>query len=75
MKYNTKRKQLVSELSELDMKLKFKNTHWNDEVKSAFNRTGSFCFESLVSTDQVISTNLRNEFASYLFKKQSKTTI
>lgn len=69
MKYNTKRKQLVRELQELDLKLKFKNTHWNDEVKVAFNRTGSFSFETLVSADQFISTNLRNEFAPHLIRK------
>lgn len=69
MKYNTKRKTLVRELSELDLKLKFKNTRWNDEVKAAFNRTGSFSFETLVSADQFISTNLRNEFATHLICK------
>ena len=69
MKYNTKRKTLVRELSELDLKLKFKNTRWNDEVKTAFNRTGSFSFETLVSADQFISTNLRNEFATHLVCK------
>lgn len=73
MKYNTKRKQLVDDLSELDMKLKFTSKSWNDEVSKAFNRTGSFSFETLVSTDQYISTTLRNEFAPYLLKKQSKT--
>jgi len=74
MKYNTKRKQLVDDLSELDFKLKFTSKQWNEEVNKAFNRTGSFCFEALVSKDQFISTTLRNEFAPYLLKKQSKTT-
>ena len=28
-----------------------KSTEWNQEVKAAFNNTGSFCFENLVYSD------------------------
>ncbi len=45
------KQQLITDLKSIDSKLKMKSTEWNQEVKAAFNSTGSFCFENLVHSD------------------------
>ena len=45
------KQQLINDLKSIDSKLKMKSTEWNQEVRAAFNNTGSFCFENLVYSD------------------------
>jgi hypothetical protein len=59
---STIRKQLILKLNGLDSKLKFTNSSWNDEVKSTFNNTGSFCFENLVYDNFNTAQSLYSKF-------------
>ena len=46
-----RREKLVSEIKNIDSRLKFGNSSWNDAIKSAFNSTGSFDFVNLAYKD------------------------
>lgn len=57
-----RREKLVSELKNIDSRLKFGNSSWNDAVKSAFNSTGSFDFVNLAYKDLDLVENLVMRF-------------
>ncbi len=42
------RKKLLEDLKSIDSRLKMSNLIWNDEVKAAFQDSGSFDFDNLV---------------------------
>ena len=46
-----RREKLISDLKNIDARLKFSNSAWNSAVKSAFNSTGSFDFLNLAHKD------------------------
>ena len=56
------RKKLIEDLHIIDNRLKFKNLLWDDEIKTAFNISGSFDFINLVSTSPKTSTELVERF-------------
>ena len=56
------RKKLIEDLHTIDNRLKLKNLSWNDEIKSAFNSSGSFDFINLVSVSPKISIELVEKF-------------
>jgi len=56
------RKKLIEDLHTIDNRLKLKNLSWNDEIKSAFNNSGSFDFINLVSTSPKRSVELVERF-------------
>ena len=56
------RKKLIEDLHTIDNRLKLKNLSWNDEIKSAFNHSGSFDFINLVNTSPKKSVELVERF-------------
>jgi hypothetical protein len=56
------RTKIVRDLNNIDCKLKFTNSHWNDRVKEAFNNTGSFSFEDLAYADLYTAKSLLYDF-------------
>lgn len=60
------KEQLVRDLTEIDNKLKFTNSLWNDTIKATFAETGSYCFEDMVRRAKNTSTNIVNQFKPLL---------
>jgi hypothetical protein len=56
------KQQMVETLRNLDSKLKYKSTAWNDAIKSAFNSSGSFDFVNLVHSSPNTVRRLITEF-------------
>lgn len=56
------KQQMVETLRNLDSKLKYKSTAWNDAIKSAFNSSGSFDFINLVHSSPNTVRRLITEF-------------
>jgi hypothetical protein len=56
------KQKLVETLRNLDSKLKYKSTAWNDAIKSAFNSSGSFDFVNLVHSSPNTARKLVMEF-------------
>ena len=56
------KQQLIEKLKSLDPKLKYKNSAWNDAIKTAFNSSGSFDFVNLVHTSPNTVRRLIMEF-------------
>jgi hypothetical protein len=56
------RKKLIEDLHTIDNRLKFTNLLWDDEIKNAFNSSGSFDFINLVSTSPKRSIELVERF-------------
>tara|TARA_R110000868_G_scaffold348072_2_gene609018 strand:- start:1882 stop:2079 length:198 start_codon:yes stop_codon:yes gene_type:complete len=56
------RTKLIDDLNTIDKRLKFSSTTWNAEVKNAFNQSGSFDFQALVSTSPNTSRKLVENF-------------
>ena len=46
-----RREKLISDLKNIDARLKFKSSAWNSAIKSAFSATGSFDFMNLAHSD------------------------
>ena len=56
------KEQMVVTLRNLDSKYRFKNTSWNEAVKTAFHNSGSFDFINLVHTSPNVAQALITKF-------------
>jgi hypothetical protein len=61
-KSTIEKQQLIEKLRNIDSKLKYKSTAWNDAIKSAFNSSGSFDFVNLVHSSPNTARKLVMEF-------------
>lgn len=52
------RRKLIEDLKSIDSRLKYTNLLWNDDVKSAFQESGSIDFDNLVYNAPSTSQNL-----------------
>ena len=60
-KATIQKENLVKQLNWLERKHK-RNTKWDNQVKIAFNVSGSYSFEELVSKDVIIADQLIQNF-------------
>jgi len=60
-KATIQKENLVKQLNWLERKHK-RNTKWDNQVKTAFNASGSYSFEELASKDIVIANQLIQNF-------------
>lgn len=60
-KATIQKENLVKQLNWLERKHK-RNTKWDNQVKTAFNVSGSYSFEELASKDIVIANQLIQNF-------------
>jgi len=61
-KSTIEKQQLIEKLRNIDSKLKYKSTAWNEAIKSAFNSSGSFDFVNLVHSSPNTARKLVMEF-------------
>jgi hypothetical protein len=61
-KSTIEKQQLIEKLRNLDSKLKYKSTAWNEAIKTAFNNSGSFDFVNLVHSSPNTARKLVMEF-------------
>ena len=61
-KSTIEKQQLIEKLHNIDSKLKYKSTAWNEAIKSAFNSSGSFDFVNLVHSSPNTARKLVMEF-------------
>ena len=61
-KSTIEKQQLIEKLRNIDSKLKYKSTAWNEAIKSAFNSSGSFDFVNLIHSSPNTARKLVMEF-------------
>ena len=57
-----KKRKKINILKELDNKMKFKSSIWNQDVTKAFNTTGSYSFDNLVYKSPEVADILINKY-------------